>query len=365
MKVKYLEERTRANGHKVFVVNPPKYVRDAIGASYEQYESRSEAVDRATLLAEAYKDYRRGIKRNIHIPQDTVDGLVAFYKTTAAYQSISENSKIFYQLMIRTASNTRIGSANITFGEMTARSVDPTHSDKIYSQLKLSHSEHRAVHVCKIMRKIWYVCKRHGKVQSNPFERMGIKELESRKVLWEPEQVDGLIRKSDEIGMDSIGTLALLCYDLCQRPGDMRQIKWSSFDGQSFRFNQEKTGTEVEIPASPRLIERLQPSYIAWRESGAAPDASVVVCERTGRPYDRFLYVKDARRVRDAAGLPTHLQIRDLRRTGATEMAEAGCTEDELRSVTGHQSRDVLSIYVRPTKKLAAAGVNKRFNKGL
>lgn len=365
MKIKYLEERTRANGHKVFVVNPPKYVKDAIGASYEQYESRSEAVDRATLLAEAFKDYRRGIKRNIHTPQDTVDGLVTFYKTTVAYKSISENSKIFYQLMIKTASSTHIGSANITFGEMTARNVDPTHSDKIYSQLKLSHSEHRAVHVCKIMRKIWYVCKRHGKVQSNPFERMGIKELESRKVLWEPEQVDGLIRKSDEIGMGSIGTLALLCYDLCQRPGDMRQIKWTSFDGQSFRFNQEKTGTEVEIPASPRLIERLQPSYIAWRESGADPDAFVVVCERTGRPYDRFLYVKDARRVRDAAGLPTTLQIRDLRRTGATEMAEAGCTEDELRSVTGHQSRDVLSIYVRPTKKLAAAGVNKRFNKGL
>jgi len=42
-------------------------------------------------------------------------------------------------------------------------------------------------------------------------------------------------------------------------------------------------------------------------------------------------------------------------------MAEAGCTEDELRSVTGHQSRDVLSIYVRPTRKLAAAGINKRF----
>ena len=53
--------------------------------------------------------------------------------------------------------------------------------------------------------------------------------------------------------------------------------------------------------------------------------------------------------------------MRDLRRTGATKMAEAGCTEDELRSVTGHQSRDVLSIYVRPTKKLAAAGINKRF----
>ena len=40
----------------------------------------------------------------------------------------------------------------------------------------------------------------------------------------------------------------------------------------------------------------------------------------------------------------------------------AGVVQDELRSVTGHQSRDVLSIYVRPTDKLAATGINKRFD---
>jgi integrase len=92
------------------------------------------------------------------------------------------------------------------------------------------------------------------------------------------------------------------------------------------------------------------------------PDGPIIVCETTGKAYDRNLYVKYFARIRRAAGLPKELQIRDLRRTGATEMAEAGCTEDELRSVTGHQSRDVLSIYVRPTTKLAAAGINKRFS---
>lgn len=206
------------------------------------------------------------------------------------------------------------------------------------------------------MRKVWFVGKRHGKVQVNPFERMGLKGLEDRVVLWEPGQVEALIKTADEMGLFSIGTITLLCYHLCQRPGDMRQLRHKDFDGRVFSFIQEKTKTRVEIPVSPQIAQRLVPLM-----EKSNPDDYIAPCEVTGNPYDRFLYVKYFSKVRAAAGLPTHLQLRDLRRTGATEMAEAGCTEDELRSVTGHLSRNVLSIYVRPTKKLAASGINKRF----
>lgn len=359
MHIKYLEERTRANGRKVWVVNPPQYVRDAIGASYEQFDTRAEAIERATQIAEAYIDYKRGIKRDINIPQDTVDGLIAFYKTTNEYKKLEENSKRLYQLMINTASNARVGQANINFGQMLIKNVTPTHSDKLYETVRKGVSEHRAVHVCKVLRKVWFVGLRHGKVSANPFQRMGIKGLTSREVLWEPEQVDKVIETADKMGLWSIGTITLLCYHLCQRPGDMRQLKWKNFDGQVFRFKQEKTGVEVEIPASPQILQRLSPVI------SANSDDYIALCETTGKPYDRFLYMKYFKRVREAAEIPPHLQLRDLRRTGATEMAESGCTEDELRSVTGHQSRDVLSIYVRPTKKLAAAGINKRFKGGV
>ena len=58
-----------------------------------------------------------------------------------------------------------------------------------------------------------------------------------------------------------MGTLAMLCYDLCQRPGDMRQLTWEQFDGESFDFYQEKTGVKIEIDASPRLVKRLVPLH--------------------------------------------------------------------------------------------------------
>jgi len=359
MKVKYLEQRSRANGHTIWAVNPPKNVRDALNVGYMQFDTKSEATSAAIDLADAYEDYRRGIVRQLRVAENTVAGLITFYKTTNQYKKLTVNSRRFYDLMIKTAMSTRIGQSGVSFGDMQSKNVSPTHADKLYTHLTDLKSEHRAVHVCKVLRKIWYVGKRHGKVQSNPFERMGLSSLKPRTVLWTPEQVEIFVKKSDELGLSSVGTMAMLCYDLCQRPGDMRQLTWESYHDGYFEFQQEKTDTTVTIPASDRLMGRME----LIRPVNVSPTDHIAIYEGTGRPYDRRLFARYAAKVRNAAELPDHLQIRDLRRTGATEMAEAGCTEDELRSVTGHKSRDVLSIYVRPTVKLAASGINKRFSK--
>ena len=78
-----------------------------------------------------------------------------------------------------------------------------------------------------------------------------------------------------------------------------------------------------------------------------------MICEINNKPYDRWWYAKLARRVREAAGLPKHLRIGDLRRTGTTRLANNNCTEDELMSVTGHKSREVVSVYVKRSKEMA------------
>ena len=356
MKVKYVEKRARNSGRVVWVVNPPPHLKDSIQAEYKQFDALSEANDYAQEILDVYSDYKRGIQREIRAADNAVDGLINYYKSTNDYRKLSANSKRFYNTMIKEAR--RVSFANgTTFGEMKSSNVTPEHADKLYLKLQEQKSQHRATHVCKVLRKIWFMGMRAGRVKNNPFQRMNLKGLKPREVLWSPEQADKFIETADKMGMSSIGTLALLCYDLCQRPGDMRAVVWDQFDGETITFKQEKTGTPVEIPASPRLAERLN----RLKPTDVAPDTQIVICEATGKPFDRRLYSKWAAKVRLAAGLPSDLQIRDFRRTGATEMAEAGCTEDQLRSVTGHQSRDVLSIYVRPTIKLAAAGINKRF----
>ena len=353
--IKYLRRKKLGNGRTKWIVNPPKYVKEATGAFYEQFNDQADATAKAINIADQYSDYKRHIKRDIHINEDTVAGLVSQYKKTNSWTKLSLNSKRTYDQLLRGTMRLRVGESSKLLGDLLVRHISVKHAEQIYSQLCKDCSMHRANHVCKVLRRIWTVGERLGATKSNPFKNMGLKKTPSRKILWEPEQVHAFVDMSDTLGVPSLGTMALLCYDLCQRPGDMRQLTWQDFNDQMFGFEQEKTKTWVDIPASPRLIERvniMSPSN--WHDH-------IVYYEKTGKPYDRRQYNKVFCRIRNAAGLPAELQLRDLRRTGATEMAEAGCTEDELRSVTGHQSRDVLSIYVRPTKKLAAAGINKRF----
>lgn len=350
---KYLEIRKKADGTKYYAFNPSKGVKDALGLKYRKFTDKREAEKYCQQVALEFNLHRRKNEGRVAINDESVQALINFYKTTNEWEKLKENSKIFYDLCFRTATETVFGQSNLSFGETKAKNVTATGADRLYAQIVREFSKHRATHCIKVLRKAYNVGYRHDRVAANPFANMQIEGLPNRKVLWEPEQVFHLVKTADEMGLRSIGTLAMLCYDLCARPGDMRQLRWNNFKAGVFEYTQEKTGAEMSVPASPRLIERL--------ESITNRQDEIAISESTGNPYSKDHLVKTFARVRRKSGLPTGLQLRDLRRTGATEMAESGCTEDELRSVGGWKSREILATYVRPTTKLATSAINKRF----
>jgi integrase len=354
-KIKYLERRSR-KGHYVWVCNPSDYAREHVGAVYEQFDSREEAASHCKMIMRDVEEFERTREKQSKLDRETVDALFHFYTQHKAFKHKTPNTKRTYRFLYKTVASLRIGGANAVFGQVLARSVDAAMADKVYDAVREQFSVHRANGVCKILRRIWFTGRRGFLSPNavNPFAQMGLSETPPRVILWEPGQVDEFIAQSDKQGLSSVGTLALLCYHLCQRPGDMRQITWDQYKDGVFTFVQEKTKAEVKLEASPQLIQRLS----GMKQT---KDGPIIISETTGRPYDMRLYSKYAAKIRQAAGLPEELQLRDLRRTGATELAEAGCTEDELRSVTGHMSRNVLNVYVRPTKKLAASAMSKRF----
>ena len=343
----------------IWVINPSKAVRKALGVGYEKYDTFQEAKERSLLLEQAFDDYKRTQRptKKLHIEEDTVDSLWQFYTSRDAYQKLSENSRRTYSFLYRTASDMRIGQSNIPFGRMLIKNVTAKTADDLFLILKNNKSMHRANSVVKVLRRIWFVGRRGvlSNTASNPFQQMGLQKLNPRRTRWQPEDVITFVRTADDLGFKSVGTLALLCYELCQRPGDMRKLTWSNFDGELFSFTQEKTDQEMALEISPRLSERF-----ADIPRGSEEDY-IITYEATGRPYDMRMYAKIAQHVRSTAKLSSDLQIRDLRRSGATEMGEAGCTEDEIAAVTGHTSRQMLEIYVNPTRKTAARGMQKRW----
>ena len=105
------------------------------------------------------------------------------------------------------------------------------------------------------------------------------------------------------------------------------------------------------------LTARLNKMYAG---SNKNPEAPIIVCETTGKPYSERLYRKHASKIRELAGLPEELKLSDLRRSGASLLGDAGCTEDEIRSITGHKSRQVISTYVVKSDVMASRAQEKR-----
>jgi hypothetical protein len=85
----------------------------------------------------------------------------------------------------------------------------------------------------------------------------------------------------------------------------------------------------------------------------------MVVSEITERPYQESDFQHTFAGIREGAGLPKDLQFRDLPRTLATALGAAGCTDDQIRAVTGHKTRSVMSVYVRPDPTFADSAMKR------
>lgn len=357
MSAKYIQIKQRKNPLLpiIYAVNPPDRWKQSIGATYEQFDTFKEAELYSNELSDMFDSYSRSLNGRVHVDRNTVGGLFQHYKKSKAYQELAPNSRISYLDQMQDALSIRLAGSNKTFGEYLARSITAEHADSLYSHLKIEKSPHKALTMCKVMRLVWNVGFRSSKVSGNPFSKMKIKATPSRTVVWTDEQIEKFVETADKLGKHSIGTLVLMCYYTCQRPVDIRTRKWKDINGTLLSLEQTKTRAFVQPPLEPEILDRLYKFH-----NNADPEAYLIVCESTGKPFDRRLYSKWAQKIRRAAGLPDDLWVSDLRRTGATEMADSGATNAEMRSVTGHKGLDVLSIYVTRTNVQAESAMSKR-----
>ena len=66
----------------------------------------------------------------------------------------------------------------------------------------------------------------------------------------------------------------------------------------------------------------------------------------------------------DMANLPSELRMMDLRRTGTTEMVEAGVSMGQIMSVTGHANPQSVKPYMKNTYDSANNALTLRKNYG-
>ncbi len=139
-----------------------------------------------------------------------------------------------------------------------------------------------------------------------------------------------------------------------QRRGDLCAMRWEDYKNNSIHVIQQKTGAELNIPATQALRVALE----QWRSTSKG---ETILQQPDGSPIN-----PDSLSVRlpvelKRIGLPEGLNIHGLRKLCAASLADAGCTPHEIMAITGHKTLGMVAHYTRSAdqRNLSASAVER------
>jgi integrase len=156
-----------------------------------------------------------------------------------------------------------------------------------------------------------------------------------------------------------VGTRARLALALLltgQRRSDIVRMGWQHISDGAIAVKQVKTGAPLLIPLD---IDPLLPEVLK-----SAPKTNMTfLVTKSGAPISPRGFTNWFRLKCNEAGLP-ECSAHGLRKLVATRLTNIGCSEDEIKAITGHKSSSEVARYTkaRDQKRLAesAAGKLKR-----
>lgn len=147
------------------------------------------------------------------------------------------------------------------------------------------------------------------------------------------------------VGSKARLALALLLYTATRRKDVVALGPPNMRAGRLF-FTYSKNGTEMNIPAAPPLAEII----------AATPMIGVktFLVTEYGKPFTAAGFGGWFRKRCDEAGLP-QCSAHGLRKAFLRRMAEAGCSEDYIASISGHHDMREIRTYVQAANKAGMA----------
>jgi len=274
--------------------------------------------------------------------------LVEDYYSSYEFNNLVEQTKKQYQYHISIMLDTVVDG----------KAIRERQCDKVSSRMaKVAYNQwcERGVYLANHVLSAARILFNHGMnmemVLVNPFLTVKRRPQSVRSVVWSREQVQTFLETAySDFNSRNVGLIAQMAYEWCQRVGDMRLLKWDNLDLDESRvyIKQSKRKAEVFLPISQELKEMLleQQDDFGFQEY-VAP--MVVPTRGVYHPYTLHRLPKVARRIMKAAGLPDTLRLSDLRRTGTTEMVDAGVGMAQIMSVTGHANPQSVKPYMKNT----------------
>jgi integrase len=199
-----------------------------------------------------------------------------------------------------------------------------------------------------LLRVLWVFAKEELAMHIGVNPAGEVRRLHKRDA-YEPWPPDVIAKFEDYVRTNPIARLALLLLLFTgQRVGDVAAMKWSQYDGKGIGVRQQKTRALLWIPCDARLKATLD----------AAPRNSEFIVGKSFTGDGLSNVVKRALRRIGAERYTTH----GLRKNAAIALAEAGCTPQQIGSVTGHRSWKMIQHYIAAAdqRRLAEQAIRRR-----
>ena len=266
----------------------------------------------------------------------TVDELITAYKSSPKFAALAPNSKRTYVAAMQTISD--------TMGSVQAEAVTTPLVYEIRDAL--SHKPGKANSLISVMRMLFGFGVKRGVIRYNPAMEIEKYRLGEHKA-WSEELVDAFLKDAEP----EVAWLVRFGLLTGQRLSDCMAATWGQQRGEWIVFKQQKTGAEVHLPLYPELRQLL--SEIPRR-------GVTILTTKTGRAWKQNRadkVIRERFKEIEVTGYVFH----GLRKSAAVKMREAGLSNDEIKSLTGHQSDAMVAHYTKDAdrKVLALSAVRK------
>ena len=287
----------------------------------------------------------------------TVQQLVDKYYTSNDYSMLRDRTKQDYKYFLSVMCKE---FGDVKYTELTSKQAKHAYEDWVARGISLAN------HVCTVSSIVFRYAIEMEYATINPFANVKRKSAPQRKVVWTEDDVRQFLDTAySTFEFRSIGLIVHMAYEWCQRLGDMRLLTWDNFDfaNRKLSLEQSKRRSQVTLPIEDDLYDMLihQEQDFGFQQY-VVPRTMPVQGEY--QPYSMERLSKAGRAVMREAGLSDELRLSDLRRTGTTQMVEAGVPMGQIMSVTGHTNPQSVKPYMKNTYASANNALTTRKSHG-
>ena len=259
------------------------------------------------------------------------DDLIARYYRSPDFLDPSDRTRVVYRGVIerwRKQEPTR----GKTYGGAMVRDLEPRHVEKMMADM-LPHRT-AANMLRKRLKALMQFAIRQGLARVNPVDATRPFKVEGGGFhTWSEDEIAAYE------STHKVGTMARLAFDLLlftgQRGGDVRLLGPGHVRDRRITLTQEKTGVTVSLPILPPLATSIL----------ATPSrAMIFIVNGLGKPFTRKGFGNRFRAWCDEAKL-SGCSAHGLRKAAARRFAEAGCSNQQIKSWTGHTTDSEVARY--------------------